>query len=262
MKNIVITGSTRGIGRGLASQFLRSGCVVTISGRTQEGVDKACTELAGVHGVENVFGRACDVTQYHEVQALWDTSSARFGKIDIWINNAGVGHSRASLWKLSAEEIRAAVETNLVGAINGSAVAARGMLEQGFGAIYNLGGLGSDGRIIEGLTVYGSTKYGITYLTDALVRETRGTPLVVGSIRPGMVVTELLTKPFEGHPEEFERAKKVFNILAERVETVTPWIARRILENRKTGVVIRWSTTARIVRRFLTAPFVKRNLFD
>jgi hypothetical protein len=76
-----------------------------------------------------------------------------------------------------------------------------------------------------------------------------------------MVVTDLLTKPFEGKPAEWERAKKVFNVLAERIETVTPWIADKVLANTKTGIRIQWLTPSRLGFCVLRALFSKRDLF-
>jgi NAD(P)-dependent dehydrogenase (short-subunit alcohol dehydrogenase family) len=135
------------------------------------------------------------------------------------------------------------------------------MLQQGSGAVYNMEGLGSNGRKIIGLTLYGTTKYGLAYLTDALAVETRGTPVIVGAIRPGMVVTDLLTKPFEGRPTEWEQAKRAFNLLAERVETVTPWIAVKVLANTRSGIRIQWLTPTRLGFCLLRALFSKRDLF-
>jgi short-subunit dehydrogenase len=123
-------------------------------------------------------------------------------------------------------------------------------------------GMGSDGRMHEGLTYYGTSKYGLHYYNNSLTKETRETPIVIGSLRPGMVATDLLTKQYEGRPEDWERDKRIFNILADRVETVTPWMAARILENEKSGVRISWSSRWKIMGRFLTSPFHKRNVFD
>ena len=84
--------------------------------------------------------------------------------------------------------------------IYGSQVAIRGMLTQGFGAIYNMEGMGSDGRTHDGLALYGTTKYALKYFTDALVLETKETPLIVGALRPGMVITEMVTDQYAGQP--------------------------------------------------------------
>lgn len=262
MKHIVITGSTRGIGYGLADAFLEMNCSVSISGRAQSDVDQAVAQLSANHSGEHIFGLACDVRYPDQVQMLWDQSKARFQKVDIWVNNAGYSGPQMAAWKMPVEKAKEVIETNLLGVIYGSMVAVREMLEQGFGAIYNMEGMGSDGRKHEGLTYYGTSKYGLRYFTDSLVKEAEGTPLLIGSLRPGMVATDLLTKQYEGRPEEWERDKRIFNILADRVETVAPWLAKRILENEKTGARISWSSQWKIMGRFLASPFHKRDVFS
>ena len=99
MKTIVITGSTRGIGYGMATAFLEMGCAVVISGRQQAVVDQAVSALADRFGAEKVFGTACDVRKLDQVQGLWDAAAAHFGRIDIWINNAGP-HAMSKLCNL------------------------------------------------------------------------------------------------------------------------------------------------------------------
>ena len=94
MKTIVITGSTRGIGYGLADAFLKLGCSVAISGRTQRNVDVAVANLSASHRPEQLMGFACDVARFEQVRALWNTTIVRFGKVDIWINNAGINAGR------------------------------------------------------------------------------------------------------------------------------------------------------------------------
>jgi NAD(P)-dependent dehydrogenase (short-subunit alcohol dehydrogenase family) len=261
MKTVVITGSTRGIGYGLADSFLALGCAVTVSGRIPASVEKAIAELTAKHEADRVLGQPCDVTDLAQVQALWDAAKAHFGKIDIWINNAGIGHSQMDFWQLSPGQIKAVVDTNLVGAMYGAKVALRGMLDQGFGSFYNVEGLGSDDRMVKGLALYGCTKAGLRYLTQSWVEETRGTSVLVGALRPGMVMTDLVTKQYKERPEDWERDKRIINILADRVETVTPWLAQKVLANDKTGARITWLTRGKVIGRFLAAPFRKRDLF-
>jgi short-subunit dehydrogenase len=122
-------------------------------------------------------------------------------------------------------------------------------------------GMGSDGSRVDGLSVYATTKRAVRYLTDSLVLETRGTPVQVGALSPGMVTTEFLTCRFEDRPEDWERAKRIFNILADKVETVAPWLAQKVLANQRTGVRFRWLTGPKAFGRFLAAPFRKRDLF-
>ena len=262
MKVVVITGSTRGIGYGLADSFLALGCAVTVSGRAGEAVENAVESLSAKHDASRVFGYPCDVRDPDEIKALWNTTQSRFGQVDIWINNAGQSNMQGSLWEISPTHAQSVIETNILGVIYGSQVAIQGMLEQGYGSLYNMEGMGSDGRMHPGLILYGTTKYGLSYLNRGLVKEAKHTPLIIGAIRPGMVVTDLITGQFEGRPEEWKRAKRIFNIIADRVETVTPWLANRILENKKSGVCITRVSRLRLMLRFLMAPIRKRDLFD
>ena len=261
MKSIVITGSTQGIGYGLADEFLALGCKVAVSGRAPDRVERATAALSARHSPDSIFGCVCDVTHADQVQALWDAAQARFGQVDIWINNAGLGNLQSDFWEISPEEMQTVVATNVLGAMYGARVAIRGMLAQGFGALYNVEGLGSDGRRVEGLALYGTTKRALAYLTDSLIAETKGTPVLVGALRPGMVMTRLLTQQYQGHPEEWAKVERIFSILADRVETVTPWFARQVLANNKHGVRIKWLTGPKLMGRFLTAPFHKRDLW-
>ena len=265
MKSIVITGSTRGIGFGLADAFLDLGCQVAVSGRTQVSSDRAAADLADRHtdAAGRIFGFPCDVTHFEQVQVLWDAALARFGAIDIWINNAGISNRLRDYWDLAPEEVSCVVDTNILGSMYGTTVALRGMLAQGRGALYNLEGLGSrDGRKVKGLSVYGTTKAALRYFTEAVALDTAGTPVIAGVILPGMVITDMITSQYDNRPEEWQRFKKILNIIADRVETVTPWIARRVLENTRNGARISWVTPGKMMGRFLTAPFHKRHVVD
>jgi len=262
MKVVVITGSTRGIGLGLARSFIEQGCSVVISGRTQTTIDNALHRLAEVSDAAHITGVVCDVTDLNQVEHLWTEAVHRFGKVDIWINNAGISNSYDLFWELPAEEIERVVQTNLMGMMYGSMVAMREMIKQGSGSIFNMQGMGSDGkRIQKRMSVYAATKAGVGYFSRNLALEAEETSVLVGRIQPGMVVTEMLVKPFGDRKEEFERTKRIFNILADKVETVTPWLAQQVLMNKKHGVLISWSSPWKILGRFLIAPFYKRDLF-
>lgn len=260
MKTIVVTGSTRGIGYGLAKSFLEMGHRVVVNGRREAGVKETLAKLGETFPLEHVFGKAGNVRDYEQIQALWDAAIDRFGSVDIWINNAGVGTRQCDFWALPSSTIDEVVGTNVIGLMYGCHVALQGMLEQGHGALYNMEGLGSDGRYVKGLILYGSTKRAVHYLAGGLMEEVKDTPIIVGSLSPGMVVTDMLTGQVEGQ-EEWEDAKRIFNILADRVETVTPWLAERVIANQENGARIRWLTRRKVIWRFLRAPFVKRDLF-
>jgi NAD(P)-dependent dehydrogenase (short-subunit alcohol dehydrogenase family) len=262
MKSIVITGSTRGIGLGLAKAFLAQGCAVTISGRTQVAAEQALDVLCQDADPARVLAVACNVQSPEQLQNLWEQANSRFKKVDIWINNAGYSGPHTKIWELAPDQVEDIVHTNLLGVVYGSQVAARNMLAQGYGAIYNMEGMGADGRKHAGLTFYGMTKYGMQYFNDSLALETKDTPLIIGGLRPGMVITELITGQYKDRPEELEKVKKIFNIIANRVEDVSPWLVERILANTRSGVTINYSSTWKMLWRFITAPFSKRDLFS
>ena len=77
-----------------------------------------------------------------------------------------------------------------------------------------------------------------------------------------MVITDLITERYKDRPEEWERAKKIFNIIADRVENVTPWLAKRMLANQKNSAVLAYSSTWKLLWKFVSQPFVRRNLFQ
>jgi NAD(P)-dependent dehydrogenase (short-subunit alcohol dehydrogenase family) len=262
MKTIVITGSTRGIGLGLAREFLRRGCKVMLSGRSHDSLDRALCALSSEFGTDKVHGTTCDVGIYENVRALWDAASAHFGTIDIWINNAGVNAASVPLWELPAPEINAVVSTNLTGTLFGCKAALEGMLRQGHGQIYLFEGHGSDDRKIMGLAPYGATKRAIRYLYQSLQLDIQDTPVQIGTISPGIVLTDLILDELKIAPEEKrERSMRIYNILADTVETVTPWLAERVIANTRPAARIYWLTPSKALWRFLTAKFRKRELF-
>lgn len=264
MKVVVITGSTRGIGYGLAETFLARDCAVVISGRSQDAVDRAVAALGAAPDQDRLLGRPCDVTQADQVQALWDAAVARFGRVDIWINNAGQANRLAALHELSPDELAALVETNVLGLMYGCRVALRGMQAQGFGALYNMEGRGSDGALQDGLTAYGTSKYAVRYLNKALAKEVAALPgnptIIAGALQPGMLDTDLVRRQLEAQPEQFDDNKRILNIIMDRVETVAPWLADQILANQKNGARIAWLSRRKLLGRFLLAPFSKRQI--
>jgi NAD(P)-dependent dehydrogenase (short-subunit alcohol dehydrogenase family) len=263
METIVITGSTRGIGLGIARELLKLGRRVVINGRREDAVKSVCAALERDHPGARVAGFAGDVTQYEQVRQLWDFAVRSFGKVDIWINNAGVMNDHRHTWELEPEDLHRTLQINLVGPLFGCKVAIAGMLKQPTGGhVYNFEGFGSNGRQFHPhMTPYGSTKAAVRYLTKALARETKGTKVKVGAISPGIVVTDLLREPYLNKPAEWAKAKKIFNILGDHVETVTPFIATEVLKTRKTGASIEWLTFGKVLTRFMGATVRKRDLF-
>ena len=261
MKTVVVTGSTRGIGRGLAENFLKRGCKVCVTGRKQSDVDAAISELAAEHGADNVTGTACEVGDLASVQALWDFAKAQMGVVDVWINNAGYNHERKSVMELSETEIRAVVDSNLTGLLFACKVAITGMKEQGHGQVWNMEGFGSNGMTQAGMVTYGATKRAVNYLNKALRKDAEGSNVQVCTLSPGMVLTDMLIGEYDRTSEEWERVKRMFNILADKVETVTPWLVDGVLKADKDGAKVMWLTNGKVMKRFMLSRIKPRDLF-
>ena len=260
---IVITGSTRGLGLCLAREFLARGCPVMVSGRTAEAVDAAIAGLRQEVPGAVVHGLACDVAACGQVDALWAAADTAMGGVDHWINNAGISQPLAPIWELDPAEMEKVIRTDLLGVLHGARAAMRGMARQGSGAIWFMEGHGSDGRIMKGLSVYGAAKRALRYVARALAVEARGTGVLVGALSPGIMITDFtMARLDRGDKAAWERTTKVFNILADRPETVAAFLAPRILASKKNGTLIAWLTGPKIMWRFMTAGIAHRKVIE
>ena len=261
MKNVVITGGTRGIGHGLATEFLKRNCKVIITGRNQAQVDEAVDVLSAEYGPDDIAGITCEVTSCSDLEALWDFASKKFGSVDVWINNAGMSVARRHLDELDVTDIENIVRVNLTGMLLANKVVIRGMKQQGSGQVWNMEGFGSNGQTAPGMIAYGATKRAVNYLNKAIQKEVADTGVQVCTLSPGIVVTELLTGDYDLASEEWQKAKKILNILGDKVGTVTPYLADGILKTNRSGAKVAWLTNGKALRRFVTAGFAKRDLF-
>ncbi len=253
MAAIVITGSTKGIGRGLAEAFAARGHSLVVSGRNPDEVDAAAAALPGANG------RVCDVTDPAQVQALWDYAAERHGRVDIWINNAGFAITHKWTRDLALAELRAMTEANLFGGIHGTQVALAGMEKQGGGWIYTVLGGGSDGRQRDRFGGYGMTKIGLKYYSDAMIRETRESPVNIGTILPGILMSDgFLREARQLDPATWPKLARQLDMLADRVDDVAPWLAGRVLDGGKHGRTIRWLTNGKITGRMLAGLFGRK----
>lgn len=262
MTTFVITGSTKGIGFALAKVCVQRGDNVVITGRTDEAVNAAVSALES-EGAGKAIGRATDVTDLEQVEALWAVASDQFGQIDVWINNAGIANTTNSILETPPDDLRGMVTTNMFGTIHGSQIAARGMVAQGSGRIFNILGGGSDGEYFPGMGIYGTTKRGLDYFTKALTKELADTPVLVGRVRPGMIVTEGVIREIKADPENFEKSRKIMNNLCDLPDTVAPFLIDKMLAMSKSGSKIAWLNGGKIASRMMMSKIKPReDLFE
>ena len=261
MKNIVITGSTRGIGFCMAKEFLKNGCNVTTSGRGAEP-SEALMELRAQYPSQFLYV-PCNVKCLDDLQNLWNLSKSKWGTIDIWINNSGQNAPHEYVYHTEKKYIDEILTTNIVGMIYGCQVASTGMLAQGTGAIYSMEGLGSNNMIQKKTILYGTTKHALTYFMKGLSKELKGSGVIAGRLSPGMMLTDFIKKSADGGVPAIESDKNfqwIFNTLADHPETVAAFFVPKMLTNTKNNVQIQWLTNTKTIGRFLSAPFTRRKL--
>lgn len=267
-QNVIVTGGTQGLGFGYAREFGRRGHNVLICGRQAAGVEAAVARLASEFPAgARIVGQAADSANLAALEALWQRGQREFGRIDVWLNNAGYARTGARFADNTPAEIEAMVRANVVGSFNAAQVAIAGMTRQGGGRLYlTLGGGGASGRVVPGMTVYSTTKRAVKYLADTLVkerREARDDSILIGTISPGVNITEGMLREFDGlTPAERTKALRQINFIGEHVETTTPWIVERVLEERRQGNDITWLTTGRMLGRALSMMFKKRDVLS
>jgi chlorophyll(ide) b reductase len=251
--NVVITGSTMGIGKAMANEFLKHGDNVVISSRNPDRVDSVVAELQGKYPDQKIVGTTCDVGNPDDVEALGKYAIDKLSTIDIWINNAGsVPKHKTNFVDLSTEDIQNVINANVFGTVWGTREALRIMIKQGHGHIFNMEGLGSQGRTAPNNSIYGYSKNNIPYLSKTLQAEVKGTGVGVHDLSPGMVTTDLLLSELEPGQE------KMINILADTPEEVAEFLVERAKKVTGSGQNIMWLTNSKVIWRFMTG-FQRKN---
>ena len=185
-KAAVVTGGSRGIGRAIAESLLERGARVTIAAATPARVERAAAEL-GAKAEGRVRGAVCDVRDPEQCSELIEGAVAAFGRLDVLVNNAGVGIF-GSVTTLSVEEWRQVVDTNLSGVFYCSR-AAIPHLERTGGWIINIGSLAGVNAFAGG-AAYNASKFGLVGFSEALMQDVRHAGIRVSHVMPGSVSTE------------------------------------------------------------------------
>jgi NAD(P)-dependent dehydrogenase (short-subunit alcohol dehydrogenase family) len=196
-KVILITGALTGIGRATAAAAARAGHRLIVSGRNPEAGQALAEELRGL-GAKAEFIRA-DVRKDEEVQALVDGAVARFGRIDIAVNNAGTEGKPGPITAQTAETYAATFETNVLGVLLSLKHEARVMQGQGSGSIVNISSTyGHEGAAYASL--YAGSKHAVEGITKSIALELAGSGVRVNAVAPGPTDTGMLDR-FTGSEE-------------------------------------------------------------
>jgi len=184
----LITGGTRGIGQALASRLVARGHRVAITGTTPDGVARAEHALAEQCGDPGrVLGLGCDVRDPGAVERAIRTVVARFGGLDVLVNNAGVGVGQP-ISELPYDEWDRIIGTNLTGVYHCCRAVIPHLVSRGGGWIVNVSSLSATAPFAGG-AAYCATKAAVDAFTEALMQEVRHDGIRVASVAPGSVDT-------------------------------------------------------------------------
>ena len=204
-KIVVITGGSKGIGKALAVVFIARGDQVVISSRNKAELDAVAAEVGAV-------AFPADVTDSDNVAALAAFAVEKFGRIDVWVNNAGVWMPHASLQDLDLKRVREMFEVNVYGLMYGSKAALIEMLKQGSGTIVNISSTsGLAGKPTS--SGYAASKWAVRGFTDSIREECKGTGVQILTVYPGGTQTHL----FDEAPREDYKDFMTSSSLAEKI---------------------------------------------
>ncbi len=188
---VLITGALTGIGRATAVAFAREGAKLAVSGRHEEAGQQLATELRKL-GAEAEFLRA-DVRRDDDVRELVDRTVARFGRLDIAVNNAGSEGKPGPVTEQTAETYAATFDTNVLGVILSLKHEVRVMQGQGSGSIINISSTyGHKGA--AGASVYAASKHAVEGITRSVALEIAKSGIRVNAVAPGPTDTGLLDR--------------------------------------------------------------------
>jgi NAD(P)-dependent dehydrogenase (short-subunit alcohol dehydrogenase family) len=212
---VLITGALTGIGRATALAFAKEGARLVVSGRREDAGRALAAELSGL-GVEAEFIKA-DVRHDDDVRRLVDQTVARFGRLDVAVNNAGTEGTPGPVTEQTAESYAATFDTNVLGTLFSLKHELRVMTAQGSGSIVNISSiLGKIG--FPGASVYAASKHAVEGLTKAAALEVAATGVRVNAVAPGPIQTGMLDR-FTGGSHE-AKAGFAATIPAQRIGSV------------------------------------------
>jgi NAD(P)-dependent dehydrogenase (short-subunit alcohol dehydrogenase family) len=194
---VLITGALTGIGRASAVAFANKGATVVVSGR-RDDVGKALAEELRAAGAQAEFINA-DVRKEEDVRNLVDQTVARFGRLDVAVNNAGTEGTPSPITAQTAESYAATFDTNVLGVILSMKHEVRVMRQQGSGSVINISSTyGHEGA--AGASVYVGSKHAVEGITKSVALEVAKSGIRVNAVSPGPTDTGMLTR-FTATPE-------------------------------------------------------------
>ena len=187
-KVAVVTGSSKGIGKAIAVELAREGCRVVLTARGEKDLEKAAEDVRRTGSVGDVLAVAADVTKADEVERLIDATVARFGTIDVLVNNAGGTGRRSPFHELSDEEWFEILDLNLISAVRSTRAVLPHMRRQRWGRIINVvSESGSQPGTLK--PHYNAAKAALINLTKSLSKAYGEYGILVNAVSPATTIT-------------------------------------------------------------------------
>lgn len=185
-KNVLVTGSTRGIGLSIAQEFARRGANVVLNGRSE--ISKTLLQGFESYGVK-VIGISGDISQEADAKRMIDEATAQLGSVDILVNNAGITNDKLLL-KMTEADFETVLKVNLTGAFNMTQAVLKPMIKARQGAIINVSSVvGLTGNI--GQANYAASKAGLIGFSKSVAKEVAGRGIRVNVIAPGFIESDM-----------------------------------------------------------------------
>ena len=184
----LVTGAGRGIGAAIAHKLSSLGAAVVLCGRTLKTLETTATRISGLGGQTRAL--VCDVTDISSVESLAALVERDFGKVNILVNNAGIGSFSGPLHEMTPEQWEKLLNTNLRGVFYCVRSFAPMMIRAGGGHIVNISSLAGKNALPNG-AAYAASKWGLNGLSYSIAEELRGHGIRVSVVCPGSVDTEL-----------------------------------------------------------------------
>jgi 3-hydroxy acid dehydrogenase / malonic semialdehyde reductase len=203
----VITGATSGIGEACAETFAEQGAKLVLLARRNNLLDKLKQDIFKKFKNDKVLIGALDISKRKDVEAFFSALPREWKKIDLLVNNAGLGLGLDKLQDGDPEDWDKMIDTNVKGLLYVTRAVLPGMVKRNSGHVINIGSIAGR-ELYPGGNVYCATKYAVRALTKALKIDLLGTDIRVSTIDPGMVETNFSEVRFKG---DKEKAKKVYD---------------------------------------------------
>lgn len=215
-KVIVITGASQGFGKALAKAFKQEDAKVIISSHEKENLEKTAKELS-------VDYFLADVTSFETVKKLSVYVIEKFGKIDFWINNAGIQIAPSLVEEVDIKKLRYLFDVNYFGYFYGCMVALSQMKKQNSGVIININSTaGLDGK--PGLSAYVSSKFAIKGLTESIRKEVQDLDIKVFGVFPGGMQTDIYKEKYPDDLKDYMEVDSVVEKVMANLKSENPEI--------------------------------------